>query len=913
MKSIGLNKRLISVTLIVSLILFQCTLSLADLDSPSFLSLEALSSSSGSPHSGPIDDASCNVEQLEDANDSQLYTILHDLKNTSFFRSFAVDVDSKCPVATWGKPKIEEKPKLSHNKGSTASSFPFLTGAGGGDGSCPGLPDYEIGKPPPCELNEGVSKPEPSFMSTPIENEEEEFECDGGSIGDEIEEDAEPLCHLTHDDDEDSEYTTPFQDMFSKTLNSINRKMGWESEDEERTFNWSKPSNPVVTVDQGAECDDAEEGKLPDSFWLDMCSNITLGDGMKVVNLMQNPERNTGYNGTHIWRAIYEESCIDDMDGVTGSMCYEERVLYKLLSGLHASTTLSIAKNYYPPNKRKGRDKWEPNPVYFYEQFADHPDYIRNLHFSYVVLLRALKKASPFLYDYQIRTGDIVEDETASILLNRLLDSSILSSCSNVFTAFDESLMFRSSSTITESGNGFNKEQSEEIVSLQKNFKGVFHNISSILDCVQCQQCKLHGKMSMLGYGTALKILFLPSDQLNESVLERNEVVALINTIAKMSEAIKEVRELTHLYWTEKHQPLPNLDPVNGVNEAIGVISKLFNDGLISEKREIELIELAFAHDSNLLALAKHYGSDLVKFLKLLDTILEGRDTDLEPDAIVVGTGLAGLSATLNILDRGGKVLLIEKEHRLGGNSNKASSGINACCPTNGTEDAIESFISDTTRSAGDGAQPALIRTLIENSASAVTWLRDRVGVDLSLLAQLGGHDHKRTHRPSNGMVGAEIIYGMQREVKKFEKSGMVQILTDTKVTDLVKSDEGAVTGVNVEYLSKLDERSNSTQFLSQNVILATGGFASDRSDDSYLSKYRPELMGMPATAGEFSTGDGVKLGTSVGAGLVDMDKVQIHPTGWVDPKDQNNPNKILSAELMRGVGGILLNKSGER
>jgi hypothetical protein len=771
------------------------------------------------------------------------------------------------------------------------------------------LPDYEFGKPPPCELSEEDSEPVP--VEVEEEEEEEEFECDGGSIGYEMEEDAEPLCHLAHDDDEETEFSTPFHDMFSKTLNTINSKMGWESEDEERTFNWSKPSNPVVTVEHDADCDDADEGKLPDSFWLDMCSNITLGDGMKVVNLMQNPERNTGYNGTHIWRAIYEENCIDDMDD---SMCYEERVLYKLLSGLHASTTLSIAKNYYPPNKKKGRDKYEPNSIYFYEQFADHPDYIRNLHFSYVVLLRALKKAAPILYDYQIRTGDIVEDETASILLNRLLDSSILSSCSNVFSAFDESLMFRSPSTYTEPGMGFNTEQAEELVSLQKNFKGVFHNISSILDCVQCQQCKLHGKMSMLGYGSALKILFLQSDQLNESVLDRNEVVALINTIAKMSEAIKEVRELTHLYWTEKHQTLPSDVPnVEIVNGAIGVISELFNDGLISEVRETELIEMAFAHDSNLLALVKHYGSNPMKFLKLLETILDTSDTDLEPDAIVIGTGLAGLSATLNILDRGGKVLLIEKEHRLGGNSNKASSGINACCPTNGTDDAVESFMSDTTRSAGSGAQPDLIKTLIENSASAVTWLKNRVGVDLSLLAQLGGHDHKRTHRPSNGMVGAEIIYGMQRAVKEYEKSGMVQILTDTKVTNLVKSDKGAVTGVNVEYLSQSDERSNSTQFISQNVILATGGFASDRSSESYLSKYRPELMGMSATAGEFSTGDGVKLGSSVGAGLVDMDKVQIHPTGWVDPKDPNNPNKILSAELMRGVGGILLNKSGER
>lgn len=163
-------------------------------------------------------------------------------------------------------------------------------------------------------------------------------------------------------------------------------------------------------------------------------------------------------------------------------------------------------------------------------------------------------------------------------------------------------------------------------------------------------------------------------------------------------------------------------------------------------------------------------------------------------------------------------------------------------------------------------------------------------------------------------MVGAEIIFGMQRAVKEYEKSGMVEILTDTKVTDLAKSDDGIVNGVNVEYLLPSEEgNKRPKQLHSKNVVLATGGFASDRSDKSYLSIYRPELMNMPATAGPFSTGDGVKLGTSVGAGLVDMDKVQIHPTGWVDPKDPNNPNKILAAELMRGVGGILLNKNGER
>ena len=76
----------------------------------------------------------------------------------------------------------------------------------------------------------------------------------------------------------------------------------------------------------------------------------------------------------------------------------------------------------------------------------------------------------------------------------------------------------------------------------------MFHNVSSILNCVQCQQCKLHGKMAMLGYGTALKILFLPEERLGMT-LSRNEIVAFLNTIAKMSESVREVRELTQLYW----------------------------------------------------------------------------------------------------------------------------------------------------------------------------------------------------------------------------------------------------------------------------------------------------------------------------------------------------------------------------
>jgi flavocytochrome c len=784
---------------------------------------------------GPLDDAKCNVEDLEQANDLQLFVILQELRNTTFFRNFLVDLDRPCPLQSWRK---------KHNE----------------------------------------------------QEEEEEFECGGNN--EEADEEAEPACHVDL-----SSNSNPFS---SNALFSM-ATTGFESKAQKDTFKWQQQTDFVVKQEEPCE-----EQLLPDSFWIDICSPPGKTAEEKLVNLAMNPEKNTGYNGTHIWKAIYEENCLMVDDTVNKEMmCLEERVLYRLLSGLHTSTTLSIAMNYYPPSKRKGRTEYEANPDYFMEKFHDHPEHIRNLHFSYVVLLRALQKAAPVLHEFDIRTGDIVEDETAKVLLRRLLDSAILQSCSNVFSAFDESLMFQQDARF-------------DVVTLQKNFKGVFHNVSSILDCVQCQQCKLHGKMTMLGYGTALKVLFMREDP---PIMTRNEIVAFINTIAKFSESIRQVRELTHLYLEKQEQKVAKMKQtaampqhttvasadgvsIDILDGAVGLIAKLGQEKLIAWEREAELVQLALQRNPELLILAKHYGNDVSKFLELASSIgFVDRKAPLS-DAIIVGSGLAGLSVALNILDRGGSVVIIEKEHLLGGNSNKASSGINAyVSPDEAGADSLDLFRNDTTRSAGPSARQDLIDVLVTNSGSAVTWLRERVGVDLSLKAQLGGHSSKRTHRPSNGMAGAEIIYAMQKAVREYEETGRVKVLVDTRVSSLATDDNGAVIGV--ECISA--ETDEAYELHAPNVILATGGFAADRSSGSYLEQYRPELLKFPTTAGPFSTGDGISLATSLGAGIVDMSKVQVHPTGWVDPKDPDNTSKTLAAELMRGVGGILINKDGDR
>ncbi|CAJ1958810.1 unnamed protein product [Cylindrotheca closterium] len=799
---------------------------------------------------GAIDDAHCSSEDLERANDSQLNAIFRELQQTNFFKTFVVDLDAKCPLSKWRNGKDKEDDEME-------------------------------------------------------EEEEEEFECDGGAEELGLDEEAEPLCTVQGGADEGAfggfgGGNDPFGSSVLQTLG----EQGFSSEPQRETFDWKQQTDMVVEGG-GTPCDDDEN--LPETFWMDMCSSIQEGKGTKIVDLELNPERNTGYNGTHIWKSIYEENCMTTQDS-----CLEERVLYRLLSGLHTSTTISIAKNYYPPSKRKNRTDWESNPRYFMEKFQNHPEFIRNMHFSYVVMLRAIKKASSYLYDYDVQSRNIVDDEAAKILLKRLMDTAILRSCSSVFSAFDESLMFQ-----------------QQGINLQQNFKGIFHNVSSILDCVQCQQCKLHGKMAMMGYGTALKILFMPTELVK---MERNEVVALINTAARLSESLVEVRELTTNYWKTEQQQKgknrqlaeqqayamdggPPVESLDIMDRTVGAIANLGRQNLISMARENELVMLALSKHPELLVLGKHYASDPEKFLALISSI--GLDSDdssesslaSSPDAIVVGSGLAGMAAALNILDRGGTVIMVEKEHLLGGNSNKASSGINGCCPQGDSyNDSIESFRNDTIKSAGSVADLDLIGTLVDKSEQAVMWLKERANVDLSLLAQLGGHSHKRTHRPSNGMAGAEIIYHLQKELRAYEKQGKIKIMVDTRVKQLLMEGD-TVIGVACE--STLDGTAEDIR--GDNVILATGGFASDRSKGSYLDQHRSELMSFPATAGGFSTGDGIALATDLGAATRDMDKIQIHPTGWVNPEDPSNPTKVLAAELMRGVGGMLFDKKGKR
>merc|ERR1711972_1207819 len=96
-------------------------------------------------------------------------------------------------------------------------------------------------------------------------------------------------------------------------------------------------------------------------------------------------------------------------------------------------------------------------------------------------------------------------------------------------------------------------------------------------------------------------------------------------------------------------------------------------------------------------------------------------------------------------------------------------------------------------------------------------------------------------------------------------------------------------------------------------VILCSGGFGADFSPDSLLGKYRPDLMHLPTTNGAHCTGDGIKMGEVIGGKTIDLEWVQVHPTGLVKPDDPDAKIKFLAAEALRGVGGLVLDANGKR
>merc|ERR1712232_809649 len=150
------------------------------------------------------------------------------------------------------------------------------------------------------------------------------------------------------------------------------------------------------------------------------------------------------------------------------------------------------------------------------------------------------------------------------------------------------------------------------------------------------------------------------------------------------------------------------------------------------------------------------------------------------------------------------------------------------------------------------------------------------------------------------------ITYALIQMLEKIaEKTDRARIVTKAEVFDVVQNGPAVI---GCKY------RKGGVEFSETGpVILCSGGFGADFTQQSLLAKYRPDLLHLPTTNGEHCTGDGIKMGMGIGASSLDLEWVQVHPTGLVKPDEADAKVKFLAAEALRGVGGIVIDKNGKR
>ena len=271
-------------------------------------------------------------------------------------------------------------------------------------------------------------------------------------------------------------------------------------------------------------------------------------------------------------------------------------------------------------------------------------------------------------------------------------------------------------------------------------------------------------------------------------------------------------------------------------------------------------------------------------------------------DIVVIGGGGAGMTAAISAAEEGKTVILLEKNSILGGNTARASSGMNAAEThyeeEQGVEDSVQSFIDDTMASGKNINDPELVKVLAENTSGAIDWL-DSEGIELNgPLATMGGLSANRTHRPvdADGNIIPVGSYLVDKLSARMDELG-IEVHTNTAATEIIMED-GKAAGVKATGSS-----GNNVTIHADAVIVATGGFGGNMDK---VTEYRPDLEGYISTNVTTASGDAIDFLGDLNADFVDLDQIQLHPT--VVPTDGT-----LVGEALRGDGAILVNKEGHR
>ena len=269
-------------------------------------------------------------------------------------------------------------------------------------------------------------------------------------------------------------------------------------------------------------------------------------------------------------------------------------------------------------------------------------------------------------------------------------------------------------------------------------------------------------------------------------------------------------------------------------------------------------------------------------------------------DMVIVGAGGAGLSAAVAAAEtnNGLKIVVLEKEAIIGGNTNSSTGGINAA-ETDiqkelGIEDSKKLFYDDIMSGGNYENIPSLVENLVEHAPVTISWLTG-LGVDLTDVGLMGGSSVKRTHRPKGGTaIGPHLM----KVLKEATTNKNIEIRTSNKVTGLLTAVDGSVTGVKVE-----NANGSAYTLAAKAVIIATGGFGANLD---MVTSLQPSLKVFATLNHPGATGDAFGWVTAIGGATIQMANIQIHPTAEAT-------NHILITEAVRGNGAILVNHESKR
>ncbi len=241
-----------------------------------------------------------------------------------------------------------------------------------------------------------------------------------------------------------------------------------------------------------------------------------------------------------------------------------------------------------------------------------------------------------------------------------------------------------------------------------------------------------------------------------------------------------------------------------------------------------------------------------------------------DADVIVVGSGLAGHGAVYGALEGGSKVLLIEKNDRLGGTSLTSTGTFcavgTAMQKSKGIVDSVQLHIDDINRIGHNGADQALLRKFVEEATGVWEWFVAN-GLNPNPTGPVIDPVHSaytvaRTMVPAKNSANEYVR--VMTEQAKAKYGERLTALVSTKVVGLVQ-EKGKVVGVKA--VGPQGER----VYRAKAVVLATGGYGSNRD---MIKKYSPRYAEYRTVTPPWATGEGIEMAAAAGAQLVNMDYV---------------------------------------